>query len=68
MAAMTYKDFVKDALTRVPEATCEEVRRSIDNKDKSVVLDIREGDETANGVLPGAVRTLVPSETHPEPA
>ena len=52
----TYSDFVKDALTRVPEVTCEELRNKV--SEKRVVLDVREADETGDGVLPGA--TLLP--------
>lgn len=52
----TYSDFVKDALTRVPEVTCEELRNKV--SEKRVVLDVREADETGDGILPGA--TLLP--------
>lgn len=51
----TYKDFVKDALTRIPEVTCEALNAKLDAHDKIVVLDIRESDEIESGVLPGAV-------------
>ena len=47
----TYKDFVKDALTRVPEVSCEDAGKHAD----AVLLDVREGDEIAAGVLGGAV-------------
>ncbi len=51
----TYQDFVKDALSRVPEITCEALRGAQGNR---VVLDVREPDETKDGALPGA--TLLP--------
>lgn len=52
----TYKDFVKDALARVPEITCEALSNQA--ADRRVLLDIREADEIKGGVLPGA--TLLP--------
>ncbi len=51
----TYKDFVKDALTRIPEIDCEALNGCIARHDKKVLLDVREADETEDGVLPGAV-------------
>lgn len=60
MAAMTrewtYKDFVKDALTRVPEVSCEELRQRVN--EARVLLDVRENDETQAGIISGA--TLLP--------
>ena len=52
--AWTYQDFVKDALTRVPEVSCEELLHRFREPD-AVVLDCREPDETAEGTLPGAL-------------
>ncbi len=62
--AWTYKDFVKDALTRVPEISCEELHQRLG---QGVVLDVREADETQSGILPGAVllpRGLVEKHVH----
>jgi len=50
----TYQDFVKDALTRIPEVSCEELLHRF-REPEAVVLDCREPDETADGTLPGAV-------------
>ncbi len=58
----TYKDFVKDALSRVPEVSCEDA-----NKASPVLLDVREADEIATGILNGAVllpRGLVEKHVH----
>lgn len=52
----TYKDFVADALSRVPEISCEQLREQPGAN--RVLLDVRELDEVAAGVLPGA--TLLP--------
>ncbi len=49
-----YKDFVRDALTRVPELSCEELRARMPSRPR--ILDIREHDEMAGGVLPGAIQ------------
>ena len=62
----TYQDFVKDALTRIPEVTCEELLHRFREPD-AVVLDCREPDETGDGTLPGAVvlaRGLVEKHVH----
>lgn len=50
----TYKDFVKDALTRVPEISCEDLHQ-LSNHHNVVLLDVREMDEIESGALPGAV-------------
>jgi cysteine desulfurase/selenocysteine lyase len=64
----TYKDFVKDALTRVPEVSCEELRKLVEGDNHGVtLLDVREGDELAQGTMPGAVqlpRGLVEKHVH----
>ncbi len=60
----SYKDFVADALTRIPEITCETLGSA---PSKGVLLDIREGDELAGGTLPGAVllpRGLLEKHAH----
>jgi rhodanese-related sulfurtransferase len=51
----TYADFVRDALARVPEVAVEEARRRFDARDGTVFLDVREGEETARGTIPGAL-------------
>jgi selenocysteine lyase/cysteine desulfurase/glyoxylase-like metal-dependent hydrolase (beta-lactamase superfamily II)/rhodanese-related sulfurtransferase len=52
MREWTYKDLVTDALTRVREVSCEALSAQLT---QGVLLDVREPDETASGVLPGAV-------------
>ncbi len=62
-----YKDFVRDALTRVPEVSCEQLHARLDAGGDMVLLDIREQDEFDGGVLPGAVllpRGLVEKHVH----
>jgi rhodanese-related sulfurtransferase len=51
----TYGDFVRDALTRVKEISAADARRRHDAADGAVFLDVREGEETVRGVVPGAV-------------
>ncbi|HEX8441900.1 aminotransferase class V-fold PLP-dependent enzyme [Archangium sp.] len=53
--AWTYKDFVKDALSRVPEISAEELSRA-EARHHVVLLDVRESDEMTDGTLEGAVR------------
>jgi rhodanese-related sulfurtransferase len=51
----TYADFVRDALTRVREIPAAEARRRLDAGEGTVFLDVREGEETVRGTVPGAV-------------
>lgn len=63
----TYADFVRDALSRVPSITCEDVRKRLENPASVVLLDVREEDEYEDGVLPGSVllpRGLVEKHVH----
>ncbi len=60
----SYKDFVKDALTRIPEVSCEDVGKALS---AAPLLDVREADETADGILPNAVllpRGMVEKHVH----
>ncbi len=62
-----YKDFVRDALTRVPEVSCEELGAILERRDRVLLLDVRESDETTDGVLSGAVllpRGLLEKHVH----
>jgi rhodanese-related sulfurtransferase len=45
---------VKDAKSRVKEADFREVKKRLDNRDKIVLIDVREDNEWARGHLPGA--------------
>jgi cysteine desulfurase / selenocysteine lyase len=51
----TYADLIKDALSRVSSKTCESLSAQIEAREKVVILDCRETEETKDGVLPGAV-------------
>jgi rhodanese-related sulfurtransferase len=52
--AKTYADFVREALARVREVPAHEARR-LHEAGETVFLDVREGEETVRGVVPGAV-------------
>lgn len=67
-AAWTYQDFVRDALTRVGEISCEELRDTLQAAPEDVVvLDVREAEEYDDGIIPGAVllpRGLLEKHVH----
>jgi rhodanese-related sulfurtransferase len=46
---------VKDAKSRVREADFREVKKRLDNREKMVLIDVREDNEWARGHLPGAI-------------
>ncbi|WNG13344.1 aminotransferase class V-fold PLP-dependent enzyme [Cystobacter fuscus] len=50
----TLEDLVKDALGRVPEIAAEELHHGT-SRQETVLLDVREAEETAGGALEGAV-------------
>jgi selenocysteine lyase/cysteine desulfurase/glyoxylase-like metal-dependent hydrolase (beta-lactamase superfamily II)/rhodanese-related sulfurtransferase len=52
---LSYADLVKDALGRVEEARCEDLRAQLEKNDRVVVIDVREPDETESGFVPGAL-------------
>ncbi len=61
----TYKDFVKDALSRVPEVSPVDAQQR--PLPRAVFLDCREGDELMGGVIPGSVvlpRGLIEKHVH----
>ena len=61
----TYQDFVRDALTRVPQISAEQAAKA--PAIGAVFLDVREADELGGGTLPGAVvlpRGLVEKHLH----
>jgi len=57
--AVSYQELIKDALTRVPEQTCEALFPRLSGQAggdaRVALLDVREQDEIASGTLPGAV-------------
>ena len=60
----SFKELVRDALTRVPEISCEELAGKLAH---GLVLDVREHTEIATGILPDAVvvpRGLVEQHIH----
>src|SRR5258705_4643188 len=60
----SFKEMVRDALSRVPEVTCEELAKRLT---EGVVLDVREADETRACILPDAVllpRGVVEQNVH----
>jgi len=46
---------VKDAKSRVREADFREVKKRLDNREKMVLIDVREDNEWSRGHLPGAI-------------
>ena len=51
----TYQDLCREARARVEEVDCERLRGALESGASSVLLDIREADEVAGGLIPGAV-------------
>jgi rhodanese-related sulfurtransferase len=72
--AKTYADFVREALSRVKEVGLEEARARLDADAGVVFLDVREGEETIRGTIPGAAcvpRGILEGHVHdwlPSPA
>jgi rhodanese-related sulfurtransferase len=63
--AFTFPELVQDALTRVPQASCEDLHKL--DHEKVALLDVRESDETQGGVLFNAVllpRGLLEQHVH----
>lgn len=53
--APLFLKIVNDARSRVNEATVDEIKRRIDQKDKFTLVDVREESEFAKDHLPGAL-------------
>jgi rhodanese-related sulfurtransferase len=51
----TSDQLVKEAKTRIREVSVVELNRMIDNKEKIVILDVRDRDEFETGYIPGAI-------------
>lgn len=47
-----FKDLVRDAQTRIPEISCADLEKRMS---EGIVLDVREHDEIASGILPDAI-------------
>jgi 3-mercaptopyruvate sulfurtransferase SseA len=66
-ADKTPEQLVAEAKAAVQEVTIQDVKKMIDNKEKVIILDVREKDEYRQGHLPGAInmsRGLVDLHVH----
>jgi rhodanese-related sulfurtransferase len=55
MTNKSYHDLIRESRVRVKEVTAAETRRLLQEKPGTVVIDCREPNEVALGVLPGAI-------------
>ncbi len=53
--ARTSDQMVKEAKASISEVSVGDVKKMIDNKDKIVILDVRDKDEFETGYIPGAI-------------
>lgn len=49
------KDMLSKAKASVPKVAAADVKAAIDNKEKVIILDVRDGEEFLRGHLPGAM-------------
>jgi molybdopterin/thiamine biosynthesis adenylyltransferase/rhodanese-related sulfurtransferase len=49
-----FRDLFRQVKSEIPRTTAEEVRARLDRGENLQLLDVREGEEVANGMLPGA--------------
>jgi rhodanese-related sulfurtransferase len=54
-ADMTSDQMVKDAKAAIREVSVDEVKRMIDDRQKMIILDVRDKDEFETGYIPGAI-------------
>ena len=54
-AVKTSDQMVKDAKASIREVSVDDVKKMIDNKEKIIILDVRDSDEFETGSIPGAV-------------
>lgn len=54
-AVQTAEQLVKEAKAVIREVSVDEVRKMIDQKDKIIILDVRDKDEFETGYIPGAI-------------
>ena len=52
---MAWRDMLAQARREIRETSPEEVKSRLEAEDQTVLVDIRENDETSQGVIPGAV-------------
>jgi molybdopterin/thiamine biosynthesis adenylyltransferase/rhodanese-related sulfurtransferase len=50
-----YRDFLKQVKEQVTRTTIDEIRERVSRGERVVLLDVREDDETKDGILPGAL-------------
>jgi rhodanese-related sulfurtransferase len=53
--AKTYADLVREAKAKIREISVADARARHDADDGCLFLDVREGEETARGTIPGAI-------------
>ena len=51
----TSDHMVKEAKATIREVSIDDVKKMIDNKDKIIILDVRDKDEFETGYIPGAI-------------
>jgi rhodanese-related sulfurtransferase len=54
-AVRTSDQMVKEAKASIKEVSVNDVKRMIDNKDKIIILDVRDKEEFETGYIPGAI-------------
>ena len=54
-AFQTSDQLVKDAKASIKEVSIDDVKKMIDEKDKIIILDVRDKDEFETGYIPGAI-------------
>ncbi len=55
MASKASDQLVKDAKAKIREVTPAEVKKMIDEKEKIIILDVRDREEFETGYIPGAI-------------
>ncbi len=54
-AARTSDQLVRDAKASIKEVSIDDVKKMIDNKEKIIILDVRDKEEFETGYIPGAI-------------
>jgi rhodanese-related sulfurtransferase len=55
VAVRTSDQLVKEAKASIREVSAEDVKKMIDNKEKIIILDVRDKEEFETGYIPGAI-------------